>query len=268
MSELLKFLNEVGVNPVKIINLTVRNKRYEDHSVYLIHFLKKDQIKIAMLRESAKVIDHVRVRWEFYNNKRQGPIQCSNCMQYGHGGNSCFLSPLCIRCGQAHRSAHCPLLIDPTTKEVRTRIPDENLKCGLCGQNHPANFAGCEKRIAFVERQNNYRAKYQRQRPQLQRQPQQQRAFVNAPQLDNAHFPSINPNASAGVNAWAQAPPLRPQLVNQRQPQVDNNQDLFTTTELLSIMRDMMGRLRNCSSKEQQIFALGEICMTYLYGST
>lgn len=269
-SELKKLLNEIGIMPAKISKLSVRNKRYEDHAVYLIHFLKKDKIKIATLRESARVIEYVRVRWEFYENKSKGPIQCSRCMQYGHGGNTCNLKPLCIRCAQAHLSSECPLLIDPQTNQARSRIPDEIVKCGLCGQNHPANYSGCEKRIAFMQRQNLYRERTQRQRPQQARpqqarpqQANQPRGFAHAPQLDNSNFPSINQNAAHG-SAWQSTPQAGG---NPQQPQI-LNQELFTTAELLTIMRDMMGRLRNCTSKEQQIFAMSEICMTYLYGST
>lgn len=255
VNELKKMLNEMKIMPAKISKLNVRNKRYDDHAVYLIHFLKKDQMKIATLRESARVIEYVRVRWEYYENKKKGPIQCSRCMQYGHGGNCCNLKPKCIRCGQEHISSECPH-INPDTK----RIPDEIVKCGLCGQNHPANFSGCEKRLAFIQRQNLYRSRTQRsQRPQAT----QARQFVHASQLDTANFPSINP-----TNPIAWTSPANPQQFNQNQHQAENSSELFTTAELITIMRDMMGRLRQCVTKEQQVFAISEICITYLYGST
>lgn len=279
VEELANLLAEMGINPIRVKNISVHNKRYDDHAVYLVHFLKSSKMQLATLRENVCVIDSVRVRWEFFRKFRvndqgekvsNGPIQCSNCMQYGHGGAHCFLNPLCKRCANSHRTGECPHLIDPQTNEVRARIPDEMVKCGLCGQNHPANYSKCSKRLEFINRQNIFRARTQPQRPQQQqqqqRQPNKQRTFTHAPQLANANFPSIHQNTAQG-SAWVHTP-IQPQVGFQRQPQVVDNNELFTTGELLQIMRELMGSLRTCRTKEQQIFAMSEIVIKYIYGST
>lgn len=257
LSDVHNHLKDAGVDPVRIKNISVRNKKYDDHAVYLVHFLKSDKMKLSTLQSNVKIINHVRVRWEFYQSKRNGPIQCSNCMSYGHGGASCYLSPKCIRCGNSHKSNSCPLAIDNNTNSVLARIPDDQVRCGLCGQNHPANFSGCVKRIEFIERQRNYRARAQARNRYTQQANHntQIRHFTPAPQLNNSHFPSITPHQNSTDPAWQQVPTNQP-----AQP------DLFTTDELLHILRDMMGRLKACTTKEQQFFALSEIATKYIYG--
>lgn len=257
LNELHSFLREAGVNPISIKNISIRNKRYDDHAVYLVHFLKSDKMKLSTLQANVKVINHVRVRWEFYQNKRNGPIQCTNCMSYGHGGASCFLAPVCIRCGFEHKSSECPLASD-TTNEKRPRIPDEKVRCGLCGQNHPANYSGCVKRVEFIERQRNFRARAQANN-RYSHHPMQNhanRSFAPAPELNNAHFPSIPAQNASTSTAWQQQP----------QKNHNNNPDLFTTGELINIMRDMMGRLRECTTKEQQFFVISEMAIEHVYG--
>lgn len=265
VTELMEHLNLVGIKPSVIKIMNIHQKRYSDHCVYLLYFLKSEKIKISVLRE-IPAINYVRVRWEYYSNKRQGPIQCSRCMQYGHGVSSCFLDPTCIRCGANHPSKECPHLTDPLTNEVRTRIPDDLLKCGLCGQNHSANFSQCEKRVAFIARQQNYRARNQRRPRERQAPPQQQhlmqRRFTPAQQLENFNFPGINEsNVQNGV-AWGNG--NLPNLTSQPHPQSTNG--CFNPSELLAIFKELMTTLRQATTPESQIYALGEIVIKYCNG--
>lgn len=245
--ELIAHLNEAGVHPIKVKQMKIHQKRYDDHCLYLLYFLKNEKIKISMLREIPAVC-HVKVRWQYYTSKRTGPMQCSNCMIYGHGGNNCYLKPMCIRCGLSHKSSDCQLLVDPATNQPRERIPDDMLKCGLCGQNHSANFSRCPKRIEFMERQ-------QRHRPQPPRRQQQSTsAFVHAPQLENFNFPSINPRARA--NQAEQ---------NQSRRPIMSDDELFSPTELMSIFKELMAAISQARSKTEQISALGEIAIKYCH---
>lgn len=267
VSELKDHLESVGVKPIEIKIMNIHQKRFADHCVYLLYFMKSEKIKISTLRD-IPAINYVRVRWEYYSNRRQGPIQCSGCMQYGHGVKSCFLDPVCIRCGESHPSNSCPHLKDPATDQVRTRIPDELLKCGLCGQNHSANFSQCEKRIAFITRQQNYRARTQR-RPRMGPPPQKQ--FTPARQLEGFNFPGINETSAQNGIAWrngngnSQNTSNHPQTSNQ-QPQSSNG--CFNPSELLGIFKELMTTLRQATTPEQQIYALGEIVIKYCNGRT
>lgn len=248
VDELKIHLNEAGIHPVKITVMNIHQKKFSDHCLYLLYFVKSDKVNVSQLKEITSTICHVKILWKNYKNKRNGPMQCSRCMKYGHGANNCYLDPVCIRCGDRHLSNACPLLFDPTTKVQRTRIPDEMLRCGLCNQNHSANFSGCVKRVEFIERQQRYRNRNQRQA----RQQQINHGFVNAPQLENFNFPPLDPRARAESLPQTQIP-QRPSL----------NNELFTPTELMSIFKELMAAISQARTKTEQISALGEIAIKY-----
>lgn len=245
-SELLTLLKEESLEPLKVKKMNIMKKKYSDHCAYIIYFPKMAKIKISKLRE-IRALNYIRVRWDFYSNRRQGPIQCSNCMSFGHGGNGCFLPSVCIRCGKNHKSQECPLLVDNETMEVRTRVPVKSLKCGLCGQNHTANFSQCEKRLEFIERQKRYKMKIQKRSA---------RFSDPAPQLDNHNFPGFSP--------FQQNQTPKP-AINQSPQYSDalRDKDLFNTTELMNIFTEMMTKMQSASSKLQQIQVLGEIVIKY-----
>lgn len=65
-------------------------------------------------------------------HKRNGPVQCQNCQEYGHTKAYCTLPTVCVVCGDLHHSARCT---------VQTQAQK---KCSNCGGNHTANYRGCE----------------------------------------------------------------------------------------------------------------------------
>lgn len=270
-TELQEILIDMGLKPSSVKTMTIHKQRNSDHCVYLLHFPKLDKIKISDLRQNYRTICQVIVRWEYYKNKRTGPIQCSNCMQYGHGSQSCFLEPMCIRCGGKHSSKSCQHLEDiqdPKTNEIVRKIPDKMVKCGLCGDPHTANYNECKKRKEFINRQRIHRARNQR-RNQNQHQPQQFH-FIDAPQLRD--FPGLPGMTQQSTNQkpHPQQQRQQPQQHQQRQQQQNNhNGELFSPAELTTIMMELMRSMKQATSKEQQIVALSEIVIKYCYnGST
>jgi hypothetical protein len=244
---LISQLKELELDPANVKKMSVKQKKHSDHSVYLIYFNKSSNIKISQLRE-IKAIENVIVKWEYYSNRRSGPIQCSNCMSFGHGGINCFLLPRCIRCSLPHKSIECPKLFNERKMQTRTRIPDNELKCVNCGQNHAANYSKCEKRLEFMERQTKHRAK-------IQNHPQESKQFKPAPQLNNFQFPRLSPQGATGPS------------VNFNRPQVTaahSNRDLFTPTELMAIFKEMMFKMQKAASKLDQINVLSEIVLKYV----
>jgi hypothetical protein len=244
---LLSQLKGLKLEPAKVKTMSVKQKKHADHAVYLIYFNKSSNVKISQLRE-IKAIESVIVKWEYYTNRRSGPIQCSNCMSFGHGGQNCFLLPRCIRCSQNHKSIDCPKLFNERKMQTRTRIPDNELKCVNCGQNHAANYSKCEKRLEFIERQNQHRAK-------VQNHPQKSQQFMPAPQLNDFHFPRLSPQEATGPS------------VNVNRPQVTaalSNRDLFTPTELMAIFKEMMFQMQSAKSKLDQINVLSNIVLKYV----
>jgi hypothetical protein len=247
---LMDQLKAIKLEPARVKKMSVKQKKHFDHSVYLIYFNRSSNIKISQLRE-VKAIENVIVKWEYYSNRRSGPIQCSNCMSFGHGGLNCFLLPRCIRCSLVHKSIDCPKLFNERKMQTRTRIPDNELKCVNCGQNHAANYSKCEKRLEFIQRQTKHRMKTQNHPPTLQQ-------FMPAPQLNDFQFPRLSPQA-------ATVPPVsnnRPQVTAAQSNQ--SNQELFTTSECMAIFKEMMSKMQRAKSKMDQISVMTEIVLKYL----
>lgn len=80
--------------------------------------------------------------------KRNGPVQCFNCQEYGHTSGYCHLETICVSCGSRHKSVDCPN--DKTNPQLK--------KCGNCGENHTANYRGCSvysfEKLKMLPRQN------------------------------------------------------------------------------------------------------------------
>jgi hypothetical protein len=123
------------------------------------------------------------------------------------------------------------------------------LKCALCGQNHAANYSKCEKRIEFIERQQNYRNRTQRRNTN----PPQ---FRPAPQLASFNFPAINGNNNNNA-AWSNS------SNRTLQDPTTTNAQLFSPSELMEIFKEMMTAMSQAKSKLDQITALGQIVIKY-----
>lgn len=258
LSVLKNELSRFTIFPADIKIMNTRKKNYDDHCVYLLYFSKASKVRISDLRE-IRALCYTRVKWEYYQNRRRGPIQCSNCMQFGHGGKNCFLDPTCIRCGECHKSSDCPLIteFDPVTQKLNklTRIPDEKLKCGLCGKNHTANSKHCEKRKQFIERQQKYRTKNQK-RPQFDKP----HVFQNAPELNNFNFPSL-PRTPHNQRLYNNPRPF------QNDAQQNNKNDLFSPNELMEIFVEMMSVFKAARTRQDQMLSLAQLLFKHCYGS-
>jgi hypothetical protein len=250
-ADVMENITTTGITPVKVKKMTIKNKKFQDHCTYIVYFMKKDNLKIANLRE-IKALQNVRVRWEFYQNRRQGPIQCSNCLLFGHGGLNCGLNPRCIRCGENHKSIDCPLIIDESTMSTRTRVADENLKCANCGQRHTANYSKCQVRLEIINRQAKFRSKTQSK----QRRPQN---FVEVPKFNTTNYPRLDTSPVNNIQPISNnsRPTIRDALVN--------NSDLLTPQEITQIFNEMLSKLRTAKTKFDQINIIGEIVIKYAY---
>lgn len=252
--ELQEKLNELGFSPSKVKIMTVKRTRYDDHCVYLLHFPKSEKIKISNLRENVKSIDHVIVRWEYFKNKRKGPIQCSNCYAQGHGANSCFLDPVCVRCSENHKSKDCPHLIDPITKQKRDKIPDELLKCGLCGENHTATYEKCKKREEFIKRQEIYYNRTHRKNKPKNKPEEEKFEFKPAKQLENFQLPSTSRQATE-IPA--------PQKTREPNRQANPN-NLLSNDDCLNILRELQKLNSTAQTVDEQFEGLRVIANKYL----
>lgn len=67
-------------------------------------------------------------------HKRNGPVQCLNCQEFGHTKSYCQLPAVCVVCAELHCSSSC-------NKQKSER---DARKCSNCGEKHTANYRGCE----------------------------------------------------------------------------------------------------------------------------
>lgn len=66
-------------------------------------------------------------------HRRNGPVQCLNCQEFGHTKAYCKLPAVCVVCAELHCSSNCS---QPRSEEC-------SKKCSNCGENHTANYRGC-----------------------------------------------------------------------------------------------------------------------------
>jgi hypothetical protein len=53
------------------------------------------------------------------------------CQRYDHTKNYCHLKSRCVKCAGSHGTTQCP-------RKERS----SDVRCVLCGGNHPANYKG------------------------------------------------------------------------------------------------------------------------------
>lgn len=91
--------------------------------------------------------------------KRAGPVQCTNCQEFGHTRTYCKLTQVCVGCGGNHLIAACP----------NDRKNATLKKCSNCGGNHTANYRGC---IVYREVAKKAKPIKHPQMPKLPAQPE------------------------------------------------------------------------------------------------
>jgi hypothetical protein len=267
--------------PVRVVEMKIKDAKHKNHALYIVYYLKKDGVKLVDLQQ-IRTLSYMVVKWSYFQVKRTSPnpcTQCTRCQRFGHGALNCHAEPRCIRCSAEHLSADCPLIKGKDGNTLK-KISPELLVCVHCSGQHTANFSGCRKRVEFVNSRLAASQQSKRRKPK-------QFGFAPAPQLTEAHFPSIPASSASSHNAWhhaprhppQQAPPLpQTQSTHQppphkrtpappSQPQQSNNNvtnDLFDNSQLITIFQEMTTQLAHCFSKHDQINALMTIALKYL----
>ncbi|KAG5673198.1 hypothetical protein PVAND_003265 [Polypedilum vanderplanki] len=254
-NEIRNKLKEHDLQPTKIVEMTIRNKKNNDHCLYMIAFLKKDRVTLSDLN-NVRVISYIRVNWDHYRNTRNGPTQCTNCLRFGHGANNCAMETRCLRCGENHKSKECPHIVN--MNDDRPKIPIEKLCCALCKGNHTASYQKCPKRIEII----NNRKKNNVNKPKQNGI----KSFQHAPQLDNFNFPQLN-NVNKNVNnkqAWINFNESNasstPSDLNET---VIEKQQLLNSEELFEIFLEMTNSLSSAKTRLEQIQMLSKIALKY-----
>lgn len=105
---------------------------------------------------------------------RQRPIivQCTKCQNLGHTKTYCNHQARCVKCAGPHASDTCP------------RPREEDAKCALCGEAHPASYRGCVVYKTLLKQKTQYLTLKNRQ--------QSTHTDIQPPALENsAIFPEL-----------------------------------------------------------------------------
>lgn len=261
--------NRVNVLPVHVYSIPIKEKKYDDQNVYVVHFLKSSGVSLNKLR-LVKDIFNVIVQWDMYQpNKRSDPseikppTQCSNCQSYNHGSRGCFKPPKCIRCGENHKSADCRYLLQTNSLGeimIKDKIDSDKVRCANCNERHTANFRGCRIRQEIINDRTKRRQTLGKRHEILQH-PQGRYQAPPPPVQDNSHYPLPPPlSRPIGNNSWQNTTATPHNNVNNS----CNDNSLFSYDKLREIFSELIRRISACTTKAEQLSVVCDITLTYL----
>lgn len=126
--ELKRELLEKGHTAVNIFNVKHRATK-QPLSMFYVNLAPKANNKDIY---NITKLMHCVVKFEAPNSKREIP-QCTRCQSFLHTKAFCRKTPRCVKCLASHLTKDC----------TRTDRNDA-VRCTNCGQNHPANYRGCQ----------------------------------------------------------------------------------------------------------------------------
>jgi hypothetical protein len=144
--------------------------------------------------------------------------QCANCQRYGHTKNYCNLQSRCVKCADAHSTHLCP-------RKDRSK----DVKCVLCGGNHPANYKGCQV----------YKELQLKTYPPLRPKPY----LPPAPIARTSHSTPGMSYAQAAAHSTPPLPPSSP--ASQPSSPISPPSDIQDLKQMVKQLCDQMGSLLN-----------------------
>jgi hypothetical protein len=256
-ADILENLTSQGASPNSIKAFNHKNAN-SNHQLYILYYNKKsDEFKKF---KSIRAICKIVFSWRYFKNSKGAVPQCHNCQKFGHASRNCKCAARCMRCAGHHVSSLCPKL-DPDTK----RIPDNEIKCANCGENHISIFSKCPQRSKFVEIQSNVRQKNSRNQ---RKQTPDQSSFTTT---ELSFADSLKLNQTPSLLDMSQFPPINKSINDNVQVKFGNsvsrnsNSDLFTADEIMSIFKELLQRMGSCKSKAEQFQVTLELTTKYLF---
>lgn len=243
------FNRALNIKPLEIFEMNTKNKNIHN-ALYLFHF-NKDEITMADLRK-IKVINHTIVKWMPYSPKFKGPTQCRNCGMYGHGTENCHRNKICLLCASTgHNSKDCYL-------NQQTENTGAIFKCFNCfskklNHAHRANDPNCPLRKEYVGMRKSLNQR--KTSPPTSKQTRFSRQSHDFPPLNHLNQMQFNRQPSTSTNTYANVMkiPTAPPATHQ------NSADLFSMSELLVIFNNAACRLKQCTSKIDQISVIATL---------
>lgn len=220
IEEILDDLKSKNLIPssLKEINTQVSNANKAAYSVVF----KRSSVTLSDLKK-VQFLCRTKVSWKRYLAKESNnPTFCWKCLMYGHGGDNCFRQIACMICASTdHVKADCPFDQEDTAVKcfncIRNKKPS----------NHRANDKSCPSRAEYLLIRQNIQRKNQNR-------------FSTSLQFQNNIPSSVPQNISTS--------PVQPTYAS-----VTANGQLYSISELFQIFQSSLNKLRQCTTKDQQI---------------
>lgn len=134
--DIIEDLAELGYVVENVSNIK-HAKTKEALSMFFIDLKNTPNVKniYSVTRMANKIVS-----FEPPNKRREIP-QCKRCQRFGHTQNNCGRSFRCVKCTGYHSTKECP-------KKSR----EGPATCTNCGENHPANYKGCQVYRQLLEK--------------------------------------------------------------------------------------------------------------------
>lgn len=234
IKEIMEDLQSKNLIPTDLKEIVTKVST-DSNAAYSMLF-KKSSVSLRDLKK-VQFICRTRVSWRQYNAKtRNSPTICWKCLMYGHGGDNCFRPPACMICASnEHIRENCPNIKEETKFQcfncIRNKRP----------ANHRANDIQCPSRAEFLNIRQNMQNRNNRSGPTR---------YTNTPtDFSTAVF---NPLFSQPSSSNA----LPPKSVTYADVL---KEDLFSIEELFKIFQTSLTKLRQCTSKDQQIAVIASL---------
>lgn len=248
-SEIMDTLKELKLQPVDIFKIKRNSEKFKYRDqLYLVHF-KRGTTTLQEL-SSVKAIYNIIIKWDKYKPVRRDVTQCSNCLNFGHGGKNCHIAARCSACGGNHNIDNC-------------LTPEAKSPCVNCGEEHPSTSKACQKRAEFITFRQSVAA---RNRPKPKGKV--------GPSFDSNSFPELLSGQQRQIPTLAPLP-LPHQISNSSvQPpgfrsysQVTSQattSELYSMEQLASLFMELDRRTKACKTKSEQV----AVMMTLYYHHT
>lgn len=246
-------LSRQNIVPDDITIIPLKKRRYDDQAMYLLYF-KKGTTNINELRKCQFLL-YMRIDWELYSPRSNGPVRCRRCQAWGHGCKNCWLPVSCMYCAGDHTTNECKEIVNgvPVRKDF---VP----RCANCTKEHPANYEKCDALLKHMERQASLALKNSRLMKSRNRSIQHK---------DNHVMNPVNPTIPRPVYSFNN--PARPSYAHVTKlagkATTDPESQLMTANELLSLTKELISSLKNCRTREQQFDVMAALAIKYVYGN-
>lgn len=243
------------LTPSKIVMFNTKSH----NKLYLCHF-DKANTNMKLLK-SIKVVHQHIVTWMPYKPKRMGPTQCYRCCMYGHGISSCNRFAVCMLCSGNHTTTECNVITPSTTNPTFKCF---NCECANIKHDHKANDPNCPFRAKYELSRDNARNKH-KQKPSSNRR----NTFNANDKVSSVHRFVLAPAPLPQYASYASVT----QAQNNIQPNIDNrskqqhthtsnsnsNNDLWSISEVTSLLLSSINELNKCTSKLDQLKVIANL---------